>query len=127
MNEQELNSKLCHAVDDGDLALVKRWIDEGVHSYGRALRNASSHGYIGIVKHLVECGADIHAKEGKAIRNAASQGHLEVVEYLSDQGADIHAYGNYALFWARKNGHDDVVRYLSTSEIDFKLTKEILI
>ena len=41
------------------------------------------------MKHLVEQGANLHAKNvDKALQRAAENGHLEVVKYLLEQGAD---------------------------------------
>ena len=47
---------------------------------------------IEIVKHLVENGADVNAKDenkATALTEASKNGHLEIVKYLSENGADV--------------------------------------
>jgi ankyrin repeat protein len=66
-----------------------------------------------VVKHLVEQGADIHARDNAALRWATLNGHLDVVKYLVEQGANIHALDDDdALCWAAENGHLEIVNYL---------------
>jgi ankyrin repeat protein len=38
--------------------------------------------------------------------------HIEVVKHLVEQGADIHARDDYALCWATFNGQTEIVNYL---------------
>ena len=53
--------------------------------------NAKYIGDIGIVKRLLQLGADIHAKDDNVLQYSAENGQLEMVKYLVEKGADIHA------------------------------------
>ncbi|KAH8695893.1 ankyrin repeat-containing domain protein [Phaeosphaeriaceae sp. PMI808] len=73
----------------------------------------------GVVKLLLEKGADVHAQGGwygNALQAASAKGHEQIVKLLLDQGADVHAqvgrgYGN-ALNAASAGGHEQVVKLL---------------
>ena len=84
----------------------------------RALRWASRYGYLGIVKYLVENGANIHAENDHALLWASANGQLEVVKYLVNNGANIHADNDFALRWASKYGHLEVVKFLVQNGAD---------
>ncbi|KAL4947073.1 purine and uridine phosphorylase [Aspergillus filifer] len=86
--------------------------------YGNALQAASFHGYQGIVRLLLDKGADVNAQGGiygNALQAASADGHPEIVRLLLDKGADINAqggkYGN-ALQAASAEGHPEIVRLL---------------
>lgn len=74
--------------------------------------HASEHGYLEIVKYLVEHGADVTADDNGAVKLASEHGNLDVVKYLVSQGADITADDNYAVKWSSVFGRLDVVKYL---------------
>ena len=60
MNKEELNKNFYQACKDGDLALVKKYLEEGAdiestNTEGRtALMRASKRGYDDVVKYLLE-------------------------------------------------------------------------
>src|SRR5215831_11240870 len=61
---------------------------------GSCLHFAAAKGRLGIVRKLVELGADINLVldlDGSPLDSAASNGHLRVVEYLIEQGASLAA------------------------------------
>ena len=89
------------------------------YSYSRGcLAEASKKGYLGVVKYLVGCGANIHTDEDGALRSASGEGHLEVVKYLVSQGADTHSLHDDSLKCASMKGHLDVVKYLLSQGAD---------
>jgi hypothetical protein len=45
---------------------------------------------MGIVKYLVDKGANIHDFDDYALLWSAANGHLEIVEYLVEKGANVH-------------------------------------
>lgn len=51
-----------------------------------------------VVDHLLECGADVHARDDGGLiplHNACSFGHAEVVHLLLSQGADANSRDNW--------------------------------
>ena len=75
-------------------------------------KKASETGCVEVVKALLKCGADVHAKDDYALRYAASDGHVETVKVLLENGADVHVSNNYALRWASYNGHLEIVKVI---------------
>ena len=57
-------------------------------------------------------GADVCAKDNYAIRWASFHGHLAVVKYLVSAGANVSAQFDCAIHWAAKRENMEVVRYL---------------
>ncbi len=137
---------------NNNLSIVKLLLDYGINC-GDALRNAASNdnfemvkilaetcidqkafdrGLIGackagncdIIKYLIMCGANIHAKNNESIANAAGNGktecsneqstecasrcHLSAVKILIENGADP----NIGFVCAAEAGHLDIVCYL---------------
>lgn len=74
----------------------------------------AEHGYLPMIKILIEKGADIHVYNDQALRWASRNGYLEIVKYLAEKGADIHANNDQALMWASEQGHLEVVKYLKS-------------
>src|SRR5437867_4020276 len=70
-----------------------------------ALSLASEKDQLGVVKYLVNKGANVHAHDDLALRRASAHGHSEIVKYLISVGANVHANGNQALIWASERGH----------------------
>uniref|UniRef100_K1R814 Protein fem-1 homolog B n=1 Tax=Magallana gigas TaxID=29159 RepID=K1R814_MAGGI len=83
-----------------------------------ALWCAAGAGHLGIVKLLLECGADVnHATKTNStpLRAACFDGRLDVVQCLVEHGADIsipNKYNNTCLMITSYKGHAEVVRYL---------------
>lgn len=77
------------------------------------------HGYLEIVRHLVECGAAIDGPSvlalGTPLAAACSNGQMAVIQYLVEAGADpsaICADGQTPLSEAARNGCPEAVEYL---------------
>ncbi|KAF1841560.1 ankyrin, partial [Cucurbitaria berberidis CBS 394.84] len=58
--------------------------------FRNALAKASGAGSLGIVKKLIDLGADIQHPD--VLSAAAKKGNLGIVNYLIERGADLHGY-----------------------------------
>ena len=115
------NSALKSASEHGNLEVVKYLVEQGADIHEEddmVLQLASENGHRKVVEYLIEKGANIHANNDWALMVASRDGHLDVVEYLVESGADIHAREDEALEWASENGHLDVVEYLVEQGVD---------
>jgi hypothetical protein len=116
------DTPLICAARDGDEAGVERLLAEGADPtvtgrYGHSpLYVGAKGGHFGVVKRLLQAGADVYAR-GYAIplHEAASQGHIEVVRLLLSSGADPNlggSHGQTAVDLAAGSGRLEVVRVL---------------
>lgn len=119
------DSSLCQVAEKGDVAEVKRLLDDGVNvnqkdKYGRPpLGIAAYKGHVDIVKLLLDSGGDVEAETriGKAqpLYWAAEAGKVDVVKVLLDYNAKLDAKaedGTTALHVAANSGHVDLVKLL---------------
>ena len=90
-----------------------------------ALHLVSSSCYYNIAKKLINCGADINAKDSfvrTPLMIAAEYGKLEIVKLLLDRGANTYiqtqnfSKGHTALIYACERGHLDVVEELLATQ-----------
>ncbi|KAF5361512.1 hypothetical protein D9758_006138 [Tetrapyrgos nigripes] len=76
------------------------------------LAEAALHGYLHIVKIMVQNGADVNS----ALQAAACTGNSDIVNYLVEKGADVNGEGGgsfgHALQAAVYSGRLDIVQYL---------------
>lgn len=117
-----MGNKLIKAVINGDLETCRKLItrenaNTDVGEYGTLLCIASSKGYIGICKLLLECGADINAKNKGTtpLVTSSGNGQLEVCKLLLEHGANVNIkddIGETSLYTASYKGHIKVCRLL---------------
>lgn len=116
-----LDSRLSTACHIGDLAKVKRLIEQGVETEGEfrtAMVEACRYGQLEIVKYLVSIGASLE-RAGEyhghtPVTAACLHGNLELVKYLNSIGADMESKGEwmYPFRLACKGGHIKIIKYL---------------
>uniref|UniRef100_A0A8C9S0K3 Poly [ADP-ribose] polymerase n=1 Tax=Scleropages formosus TaxID=113540 RepID=A0A8C9S0K3_SCLFO len=97
--------ELFEACRNGDVSRVKRLVDSGnVNAKDMAGRKstplhfAAGFGRKDVVEHLLQTGANVHARDDGGLiplHNACSFGHAEVVGLLLCQGADPNARDNW--------------------------------
>ncbi|KAI8514586.1 Unconventional myosin-XVI [Branchiostoma belcheri] len=117
------------AVEEGDVQTVRRGLLAGRDVNQRftwrwpwdnrtALHVASVNGKTGVVKLLIQHGADVEARneaDRTALHWASGQGQTGVVKLLIQHGADLEARDNddrTALHWASRNGYTRIVELL---------------
>ena len=84
-------------------------------------------GQLGLMKRLVQRGANLHQKDqwgGNLLHAAASGGHPEVVRYLIKEGVDpaaVDSYNNPPILWAINHDQREVVEILRPFQrLDFQ-------
>jgi uncharacterized protein len=123
---------LLDATRRGDVAEVRRLIDNGLHPDHRtthratALAYAAGQGDLGTTLLLIERGADVNAQHDgvPVLVVAAAGGNPELVRALLEKGADVNAKshnGFTALMAAVANsGNVDIVRELLAKGADVR-------
>ena len=98
--------------------------------YDSTIQIAANGGHTGIVRILMEKGANVNAQggeHGNALQAASPQGHAEIVRLLLDNGADVNAQGgkySNALLAASLKGHAGIVRLLLDKGADMNTEGE---
>ncbi|THU98747.1 ankyrin, partial [Dendrothele bispora CBS 962.96] len=121
LSSENSNSSLYHTCARGmGVGVIVRLLLANAQGgkYGNALQGAAYNGNEGIVKLLVDAGADVNAQGGEygnALQAAAYGGNEGIVKLLVDAGADVNAqggeYGN-ALYAAVSRGSEGIVKLL---------------
>ena len=98
----------------GHLPIVKYLVKRGsdIPTLNESMVLAAGNGNLSIVKYLVENGADIRADHDHALVFTAAKGELSVVKYLIQQGADVNAQNNQSLLWAAGHKQLQIVKHL---------------
>ncbi len=108
-----LNKDLVKAASSGRLGVVKRLLDKGADprlNYSRPLWAAAANGHLKTVKLLLPM-SDPKAGDSWALSGAAMNGHIEIVKALLPV-SDPKANKSWALSSAAMNGHLEVVKLL---------------
>ena len=73
---------LMRILEKGDLKEIRLLTEAGALNINYALQRSTWHGYLEVVKYLVDHRADICEKKHLALNNALWNSHMEVVKYL---------------------------------------------
>ncbi len=112
-----------NAMELGDIASARRWLDDGLlpdfeaDRIGSGLMIGAWEGNIPLMALFVERGADVdHVSRfgEQALQLAAWRGHLDAVRWLLDRGATVNREGKKwnALHYAAFAGHAEIARLL---------------
>ena len=97
--EGEQQVEYTQGLRDGDLKMVKKYLDSGVDVNEKffawtAIQIATNNNQLKMVKYLVERGAEIDyvhpVTKMTALHLAAYDGYPEIVKYLISKGADLN-------------------------------------
>ncbi|KAI1203721.1 ankyrin repeat-containing domain protein [Nemania serpens] len=122
----EDQSPLVCAITHSNKELITLLLTAGVKANGRGrcvgdpLRTAVAKGDLGIVKYIVDAGADVNANgrpQGapSPLQQAVGNGRLDIVDYLIRAGANVNGTGRFPsppLLEAVRTGRLDMVDYL---------------
>lgn len=109
-------------IDHGaDVDIRVRWLVGEVPYDITPLSAAANNGHAGIVRALLEAGAEVNPDAGRGMPTplhvAAGGGHVETVRALLNAGADIHAregaFKATPLEWAENSENQEVIALLS--------------
>jgi ankyrin repeat protein len=101
-----------------NLVIYKVILDHGVDMNKNRLHYASEKGKKDVCKLLLDCGADVNAKDNSgrtSLHRAAASGHKDVCELLIKHGANVNAKtigSTSPLHFAAAKGHADVCELL---------------
>lgn len=133
------SSSIVGPCQDGNLALVKLLIENGVDLETKEFRDftpiriAARNGHFNIVKYLAVQGAKIDARAldgATPLEHAASKGHFEIVKYLIEKGANVNNKdegGDFPLGEAARSGYLDIITLLieSGAKLDLKNNEKL--
>ncbi|MEC1792465.1 suppressor of fused domain protein [Bacillus vallismortis] len=133
MDSKQVAKEIRSAIKEGNVEKVVELIGSNsdllntMTPFGSWLHVAASRGELGIVKKLVELGANINMQGGVygggALNEAASAGHIDIVRYLLSCGADMDVSEpeRNPLFGAISNGYIDIAKLLIEKGIDIDI------
>ena len=119
----QISPPLLRAVSSNRIALLQSAIRRGADlnvKNGTALSRASYHGYLDIVKTLVNAGADINTG---ALASAVGGNHLPIIMFLIEEGADVNyqdSNGWTALMSSARDNNTTVLNILIDKDADIK-------
>jgi ankyrin repeat protein len=139
-NLRHLTYELAFLANDPDNALIHA-SKRGEYMYARLLvyfadvhccseqplYGAALNGHVNIAEMLIDCGADVLARDGILLPGAAYKGHAAVVKLLIQHKADVSSGNNLALRHAIDEGHTAVVQTLLQHGADISVHKDPLV
>lgn len=133
--EKERDESFEHAIEVGDLDLVKKLLEEGksLNTYNKndwtPLFTAVTKENEELIRLFLEKGADVNFGNrynfGAPLHQASAIGRCDFVKLLLENGADVNKVSgpirNTALFLASLKGHYDIVEVLLAKKADTSL------
>lgn len=108
-----MGDRLTLAITNGDLDGALYFESLGFDlSEPFYLKIAAKYGQCEVIKHLIQCGSDVHANGDEALCVAAEGGHLEAVRCLVELGADLHTQEEKPVKLATHTNQIGIVQYL---------------
>jgi ankyrin repeat protein len=107
---------LRHAVKNNREGVVKALLDFGANAdvmEGEPLIQAATKGFSDVAASLLAHGANPHFSDDQALRQAAYNGHLAIVQELAENKADLFAVHGSAAVLAANENHESVVSFLA--------------
>ena len=107
-----LNNRLLHGARKGYLNMVRHAIDQGANIHVKrdlALFFAAENGYVDIVRLLLDRGVN---DIDSAFIAAVKNGHTDIVNLLLDRGANINMYRDMPIRTAKRFGNTDMIKLL---------------
>jgi ankyrin repeat protein len=110
-----LGQPLSDASEIGHTEVVRILLDAMGDMTGRddlelALKSACRNGHLGVVRALIDRGADIHTETDAPLRFASFNGHWDVVKFLLDNKANVHADNGRTLQLTVNQGHHGIAQ-----------------
>lgn len=113
----DIDQKLYQAARRGSIYDIDLFIHQGATDINNALYGAVEFGFLNIVKHLVEHGADLQHKNNDLLKYAAKLGYAHIVEYIQHQHPLTHSLNVELFYIAVNNGRHHVIIYLITNNL----------
>ena len=113
----EINTKLIETIVTTNTDIIDLFVKYGFDirfQNDLALRSVIKCGQIGIVKYLIDKGANIHANDDEAIKYILEYRHhdTETIKYLIENGVNICNINDEIFFRIIKNGYIETVKCL---------------
>lgn len=118
---------IYYAAEDGDLAKVRSFLDQGADVNAisdrfkvSALHFAAQNGHTEVVELLLSRGSDVNIRAANEngftpLHAASAQDHVDCARMLLDHGANPNAANNFGVtpvFWAVENGASPIIELL---------------
>ncbi|PVZ99361.1 hypothetical protein BB558_004622, partial [Smittium angustum] len=111
---------LVFASKNNRSGVVKYLVENGADTrvVSDILIKASKAGCSNVIEHLIGKGSNIFEDNLRSLTLASENGHLDIVKCLVKNGVDTHTHDDRAFRLASRNGHIDIVKYLLENGTD---------